>query len=199
MSGVMAVVMLLLVMSVLQKTWSDIKHKQEMEQGINTQRARVGEMLGSIKNTLDGTANEGLVALDVNSQKITLRDGVFNRGSACIASQASQALATIETQVVRFLSEFTSGQVYIEGYTDNLPVTRPVTNFEVFCTVYDDNFTLSAARAREARKFIVGDLAPAFARRVIVAGYGDSQPIPGVAPEDARQRRIEVRFVLPEK
>ena len=31
MSGVMAVVMLLLVMSVLQKTWSDIKHKQEME------------------------------------------------------------------------------------------------------------------------------------------------------------------------
>ncbi|NCB59330.1 MAG: OmpA family protein, partial [Gammaproteobacteria bacterium] len=123
MSGVMAVVMLLLVMSVLQKAWSDIKHKQEMEQGINTQRARVGEMLGSIKTTLDGTANEGLVALDVNSQKITLRDGVFNRGSACIASQASQALATIETQVVRFLSEFRSGQVYIEGYTDNLPVT----------------------------------------------------------------------------
>ncbi len=38
-----------------------------------------------------------------------------------------------------------------------------------------------------------------FSRRVIVAGYGDSQPIPGVAPEDARQRRIEVRFVLPEK
>lgn len=199
MSGVMAVVMLLLVMSVLQKTWSDINHKQEMEQGVNAQRARVGEMLGSIKTTLDGTANEGLVALDVNSQKITLRDGVFNRGSACIASQASQALATIETQVVRFLTEFRSGQVYIEGYTDNLPVTRPVTNFESFCTVYDDNFTLSAARAREARKFIVGDLAQAFARRVIVAGYGDSQPIPGVAPEDARQRRIEVRFVLPEK
>ena len=152
---------------------SDIKHKQEMEQGINAQRARVGEMLGSIKTTLDGTANEGLVALDVNSQKITLRDGVFNRGSACIASQASQALATIETQVVRFLTEFRSGQVYIEGYTDNLPVTRPVTNFESFCTVYDDNFTLSAARAREARKFIVGNLAQAFARRVIVAGYGD--------------------------
>ncbi|MDY4335690.1 OmpA family protein [Pectobacterium brasiliense] len=199
MSGVMAVVMLLLVMSVLQKTWSDIKHKQEMEQGANAQRAKVGEMLGSIKASLNGTANEGLVALDVNSQKITLRDGVFNRGSACIAPQANQAFATIETQVVQFLNEFTTGQVFIEGYTDNLPVTRPVTNFESFCTVYDDNFTLSAARAREARKFIVGDLAPAIARRVIVAGYGDSQPIPGVPPEDARQRRIEVRFVLPEK
>ncbi|EKN3392665.1 OmpA family protein [Yersinia enterocolitica] len=199
MSGVMAVVMLLLVMSVLQKTWSDIKHKQEMEQGVTAQRAKVSELLGNIKSSLNGTANEGLVALDVSSQKITLRDGVFNRGSACIATQASQAFATIETQVVSFLNEFSTGQVFIEGYTDNLPVTRPVTDFESFCTVYDDNFTLSAARAREARKFIVGDLAPALARRVIVAGYGDSQPIPGVPPEDARQRRIEVRFVLPEK
>ncbi|MGM3185251.1 OmpA/MotB family protein [Dickeya oryzae] len=199
MSGVMAVVMLLLVMSVLQKTWSDIKHKQEMEQGANAQRAKVGEMLGNIKASLNGTENEGLVALDVNSQKITLRDGVFNRGSACIASQASQAFTTIEIQVVKFLNEFSTGQVFIEGYTDNSPVVRPVTNFESFCTVYDDNFTLSAARAREARKFIVGDLAPAIARRVSVAGYGDSQPIPGIPPEDARQRRIEVRFVLPER
>lgn len=198
MSGVMAVVMLLLVMSVLQKTWSDIKHKQEMEQGAKTQQAKVSEMLGNIKASLNGTANEGLVALDVSARKITLRDGVFNRGSACIASEAHQALSTIETQVVAFLNEFRTGQVFIEGYTDNLPVTRPVTNFEHFCTVYDDNFTLSAARAREARKSIIGDLDPSLARRVIVAGYGDSQPIPGVSPEDARQRRIEVRFVLPD-
>ena len=199
MSGVMAVVMLLLVMSVLQKTWSDVKHKQEMEQGIGAQRAKVSKMLEEIKTSLDGMQNEGLVALDSGSQKITLRDGVFNRGSACIAPAARQAPATSQTQVVKFLNEFSAGQVYIEGYTDNLPVARPVTNFDSFCTVYDDNFTLSAARAREARKFIVGDLKTAIARRVIVAGYGDSQPIPGVPPEDARQRRIEVRFVLADK
>lgn len=199
MSGVMAVVMLLLVMSVLQKTWSDVRHKQEMEQGASAQRAKVAEMLSNIKASLNGTANEGLVMLDTNAQKITLRDGVFNRGSACIAGQANQAFATIEENVLKFLNEFSAGQVFIEGYTDNLPVLRPVTNFAAFCTVYDDNFTLSAARAREARKFIVGELPPAMARRVIVAGYGDSQPIPGVPPEDARQRRIEVRFVLPSR
>lgn len=33
MAGVMAVVMLLLVMSVLQKTYAELKHKQELEQG----------------------------------------------------------------------------------------------------------------------------------------------------------------------
>lgn len=199
MSGVMAVVMLLLVMSVLQKTWADIKHKQEMEQGAGTQREKVNSMLNNIKLSLDGTDNENLIAFDMNSQKITLRDGVFNRGSACVTPQAAPAFATIEKQVEVFLSEFSFGQVFIEGYTDNIPVTRPVTNFEQFCTVYDDNFTLSAARAREARKFIVGELNASVARRVIVAGYGDSQPIQGIPPEDARQRRIEVRFVLQDK
>lgn len=198
MSGVMAVVMLLLVMSVLQKTWSDIRHKQEMEQGIGAQREKVSNMLNNIKTSLDGTDNENLVTLDMNSQKITLRDGVFNRGSACVAPQAEPALQTIKSQVELFLAEFTLGQVFIEGYTDNIPVTRPVTNFEHFCTVYDDNFTLSAARAREARKSVVGELSNSAAKRVIVAGYGDSQPIQGIPPEDARQRRIEVRFVLPD-
>jgi Flagellar motor protein len=197
MSGVMAVVMLLLVMSVLQKTWSDIKHKQEMQQGVNSQKVKINKLLENIKNSIDGTGNEGLISLDVSSQKITLRDGIFTRGSACITEQARQAFTSIEVQMDKFLNEFTTGQVFIEGYTDNLPVAHPVTNFASFCTVYDDNFTLSAARAREARKLIVGELNPNMARRVIVAGYGDSQPISGIPPEDARQRRIEVRFVLP--
>jgi len=196
MAGVMAVVMLLLVMSVLQKTYSDLKHKQEMEQSTSSQRDKVNRMLVELKQSLSGTASEGLVAIDVNAQKFTLRDGVFGRGSACVTDQAKQAFISIEEKVSDFLGEFHNGKVYVEGHTDNLPVSRPVTNFDAFCTVYDDNFTLSAARAREARKLIIGQLTPASAKRVVVAGYGDSQPIPGVPPEDAQQRRIEVRLVV---
>ncbi|AEJ06698.1 TPA: flagellar motor protein MotB [Pseudomonas aeruginosa] len=196
MAGVMAVVMLLLVMSVLQKTYSDLKHQQELEQSSQSQRDKVSHMLSGLKQTLSGTASEGLVAIDVNAQKFTLRDGVFGRGSACITDQARQAFSSIEEKVADFLNEFPKGKVYVEGHTDNLPVSRPVTNFEAFCTVYDDNFTLSAARAREARKLITGNLTLTDARRVVVAGYGDSQPIPGVPPEDARQRRIEVLWVV---
>jgi len=198
MAGVMAVVMLLLVMSVLQKTYSDLKHKQELEKSSSSQREKVGNMLNELKDSLSGTANEGLVVLDVNAQKITLRDGVFNRGSACITEQARLAFSSIEARVADFLTEFKNGKVYVEGHTDNLPVSHPVTNFESFCTVYDDNFTLSAARAREARKLIVGALSSANAKRVVVAGYGESQPIPGIPPEDAQQRRIEVRWVVQE-
>lgn len=196
MAGVMAVVMLLLVMSVLQKTYSDLKHKQELEKSSSSQREKVGNMLSELKDSLSGTDNEGLVVLDMNARKITLRDGVFGRGSACVTDQAKVAFTSIEAKVADFLTEFNTGRVFVEGHTDNLPVSRPVTNFEAFCTVYDDNFTLSAARAREARKLIIGLLDPANARRVVVAGYGDSQPISGVPPEDAQQRRIEVRWVI---
>ncbi len=41
MAGVMAVVMLLLVISVLQKTFAEIKHKKEMEQGVAAQRQQL--------------------------------------------------------------------------------------------------------------------------------------------------------------
>lgn len=198
MAGVMAVVMLLLVMSVLQKTYADLKHKQEMEKSTTSQREKVGAILVALKNSLDSSENAGLVVLDVNAQKITLRDGIFGRGSACVTDQAKQAFISIEARIADFLTTFSNARVYVEGHTDNSPVSRPVTNFDAFCTVYDDNFTLSAARAREARKLIVGTLDAANAKRVVVAGYGDSQPIPGIAPEDAQQRRIEVRWVIQE-
>lgn len=70
-----------------------------------------------------------------------------------------------------------------------------MTDFVKFCTVYDDNFTLSAARAREARKLIIELLEPGQAKRVIVAGYGDSQPLPELDPADEHNRRVEVQFV----
>ncbi|MNC72974.1 flagellar motor protein MotB [compost metagenome] len=84
----------------------------------------------------------------------------------------------------------------VEGHTDNLPVSRPVTDYERFCTVYDDNYTLSAARAREARKLLIQALEPQQALRVVVAGYGDSRPKPGVDPASALNRRVEVQLVV---
>ena len=72
----------------------------------------------------------------------------------------------------------------------------PVTNYEKYCTVYDDNYTLSAARAREARKLLINKLTDKEAKRVIVAGYGDSRPLEGVLDNDRRNRRVEIQFVI---
>lgn len=196
MSGVMAVVMLMLVISVLQNTYAEIKHKQELEGGQKSQQQKVQKMMTDMKNSVSKQGADGLVDFNLDQGKITLKDNVFARGSACITPQAAQAFNSIQDKIGKFLTDSQYAGIYVEGHTDNLPVGSPVTNFQQFCTVYDDNFTLSAARAREARKLLIGKLDDATAKRVIVAGYGDSQPLKGIPPEDARNRRVEVKFAF---
>ncbi|MFJ3057787.1 flagellar motor protein MotB [Herbaspirillum sp. NPDC087042] len=136
-----------------------------------------------------------LVAVDTEAGKITLKEGAFRRGSACVEPEARAAFAQVEERIAEYLRQNPGGRIYVEGHTDDKPVKAPVTDYRAFCTVYDDNITLSAARAREARLLLIGHSAPEAARRVIVAGYGDSQPLPGLAASDERNRRVEVRFV----
>ena len=201
MAGVMAVVMLLLVVSVLQKSAEEAKHKQELEQlaqASDPRQQRMGRLMGDLQESLSHTANDGMVSLDVNARRITLKDGVFSRGSACVTDQSKAAFASIQAKLTAFLGDFRDGRIYVEGHTDDRPVSRPVTDLTQFCTVYDDNYTLSAARAREARKLLTTGLDEAASRRVVVAGFGDSQPLAGIPPEDSRQRRIEVRLVIPD-
>ncbi|HEY4561162.1 MAG TPA: OmpA family protein [Lysobacter sp.] len=199
MAGVMAVVMLLLVVSVLQKSYAELKHRQAMAERRDPRQAAVRKMIDDLRGSLQDALDDGMVAVDVDGRTITLRDGVFQRGSACVAGQSTAAFAQIQTQLASFLARFPEGRVYVEGHTDDRPVARPVTDYAKFCTVYDDNFTLSAARAREARKLLTSDWQGATSQRVVVAGFGDSQPLAGIPAGDSRQRRIEVRLVLPER
>lgn len=201
MAGVMAVVMLLLVMSVLQKSYAEMKHKQEMArlaQIKDPRQQKLSQLLDALSASLAESAGREMVALDPSARKITLRDGVFNRGSACLSIGSQPALASLKQKLTTFLRDFPEGQIYVEGHTDDRPVVHPVTDYAAYCTVYDDNFTLSAARAREARKLLTSDLQGSETKRIVVAGFGDSQPLSDIPPGDARQRRVEIRLVIPE-
>ncbi|ENA27885.1 hypothetical protein HMPREF1487_09068 [Pseudomonas sp. HPB0071] len=195
MAGVMAVVMLLLVLSVLQNKFADIKREQEKNQGAQAEQQRMADMLKGMQRTMEQDGEAELVSFDLAGSKITLRDRIFARGSACVTEEARQALSHLGAKVADFIRGSGQAQVFVEGHTDNIQVSRPVTDFSKFCTVYDDNFTLSAARAREARKLLIALLDEAQAKQVIVAGFGDSQPLPGIDPGDERNRRVEVQFL----
>ena len=204
MAGVMAVVMLLLVVSVVQKQVMERLaqiQKQEMErlaQVKDPSQQKLSKLLSELSTSLSQASGKEMVVLDIAAKKITLRDGVFNRGSACMATASQPSLENVRQKLTSFLHDIPGGQVYVEGHTDDRPATRPVTDFSTYCTVYDDNYTLSAARAREARKRLASDLQEADAKRIVVAGFGDSQPLAGIPPEDARQRRVEIHLVIPE-
>lgn len=196
MSGVMAVVMLLLVVSVVQKTYAEIQHKQEMMQGENAKRAKVSQLLNELKTDLNAQGVNDLIDFNIGDFRLTLKDGAFEKGSACITPLARQALENVESKIVEHLRSASQNSVFVDGHTDSDPVKMPVTNYEKYCTVYDDNYTLSAARAREARKLLISQLNDKEAKRIIVAGYGDSQPLAGMLETDPRNRRVEIRFSI---
>lgn len=196
MSGVMAVVMLLLVVSVLQKSVTEAKQEIEKSQGYEAKRSVVVETLKGIKAGLEGSGGGGLVSFDMLSLKMTLPDKLFSRSSACIPLVQKSRFSPISSSLRVLLEKNLDVTVYVNGYTDNVAVAKPVIDFERFCAVYDDNYTLSAARAREVRKLLASKFPKALAKRIIVAGYGDSRPLPGVALDSAENRRVEIRLSI---
>ncbi len=196
MAGVMAVVMLLLVLAVLQKSASDLRYQEELAKAKITRPDPVSKVMRTLGETLSGHGATELMTLDQSTNRLTLRDGVFERGSACLTPEARAAIEAVQSQLAHFLLDNPKAHILVEGYTDNMPVKHPVTDYLRYCTVYDDNFTLSAARAREARRALIGTLDVEITRRIVVAGYGDSRPLFGMDPGDSRNRRVEVMFLM---
>jgi len=234
MSGVVAVVMLLFIISILQgklnegKSKLEIKnlnkiHQEELSelnrrldiytensnkyQNIedklifsDKQKMELKSVLNDLKLILStDKRSESLVVFNLEESKITLKDNIFSRGSACIKEFTKDPISLIGNTVEKFLTNFEGASVYIEGHTDNIPVSIPVIDFKKYCTVYDDNYILSAARAREARNVIISNLDPPLSAQVAVAGFGASHPIDGIPLSDAKNRRVEVRFILDAK
>jgi chemotaxis protein MotB len=196
MAGVMAVVMLMLVMAVLQKNNAEAQHKKDIVEREDSGNKSIAKVLSEVKKNFATQQVNELFSIDEKAGRITMKDNVFSSGSACITPAARSALAAIEKQISNFLEDNAQSIIYVEGYTDNVPVKRPVVDYERFCTVYDDNYTLSAARAREARKYLIGILDERVAKRVIVAGYGESRLLSGMAASDSRNRRVEILFSI---
>lgn len=194
MAGVMGVVMLLLVVSVVQSSAQRYLQKVEQSKGRAAQEKASMVIVKQMQLAFEKQGVNELLSIDAENLKITLREGIFARGSACVSPEVGNALSQVQPQIADFIVGLPGSQIMIEGHTDNQPVTNVVTDKIKYCAVYDDNLTLSAARAREARKFILGQLNPIMARRIVVGGYGDSRPLEGIDPSDGRNRRIEIRF-----
>ena len=196
MAGVMAVVMLMLVVSVLQKNASEIAYKEELAKAKGSKNDPVAKMIKTLDKMIQTKSATEFISIDSRTNRMTLRDGVFERGSACLKPDARAAVESVQKYLEDFLRENPKARIFVEGYTDNLPVKSPVVDYQRFCTVYDDNFTLSAARAREARRYLIGSLNTDAARRIVVAGYGESKPLYGIDPADQKNRRVEVFFMI---
>jgi chemotaxis protein MotB len=206
MAGILAVVMLLLVVSVLQQIYERAKHEaivkaqeaelNEVKSKIEEQKKQASNVLKEIEKMFQDRGLKDLLHVDFDQFKIMLKEGLFLVGSACIRKEVSSALSLIRSYLDAYFHANSVGLIQIEGHTDNLPVSTPVINYRKYCTVYDDNYTLSAARAREAMKAI-WTKSVMYQNRIIVAGFGSSRPISEFSPNSPAQRRVEITFTFP--
>ena len=80
---------------------------------------------------------------------------------------------------------------------DAAAVTGISTNVSKNCAVYDDNYSLSAGRAREARKALLNTVQrdKSISRRISVVGYGPDHLKNPRRPSADENRRVEIRLV----
>jgi chemotaxis protein MotB len=124
----------------------------------------------------------GVLEVETNGRKIVLRvkeHGSFPSGSASLTSDFKPVL-----KIVRGVLKETKGQIYVEGHTDDVPITT---------SQFHSNLELSTSRAITVAHGLFEDGA-LDERRFTVTGYADSRPLVAndTAEGRARNRRIEV-------
>ena len=124
----------------------------------------------------------GVLEVETNGRKIILRvkeSGSFPSGSASLSSDFKPVL-----KIIRGVLKGTEGQIYVEGHTDDVPITT---------AQFRSNLALSSARAVSVAHglFENGALDE---HRFTVTGYADARPlVPNESPEGRTQnRRVEV-------
>lgn len=202
MAGVVAVVMLLLVVSVLKIQSADTQGNQDAGSessgsgtGGSKERDCVAELMQKLDRSIRADGLQELMSIDQPSGRLTLREGAFKRSSACLDPGVIACIDKVKGDVRQFFECDARTHIAMEGHTDSTPVKKAVCDEDAFCAAYDDNYTLSAARARQARKALIDTLGDAgIAGRVEVAGFGESRPLPDASASEARNRRVEIRF-----
>ena len=184
MASAVAIVMIMFVLSVTMA-------KVEKEAAA---RARTDEVLVALKE-IGGEITvqhlEGMVRVDLREQTIVLEDATFESASACLDPRATRNLGHWSERIKTLLKDHGDLEIFIEGHTDRKPLTRAMNR----CGAFDDNYTLSTVRARNARNVFVAAWPSTLQERVSLAGFGPSHPVPGLGPDDARQRRVAIRLV----
>lgn len=192
MSGVLAVVALMLVAAILLGRQQAAARQAETGKNISKGRVEVSRVLSDFAR---GNRNPS-IRVDVQGGRILLTDEAFDNASACLQAAARGSLDALRTTFPRQLLATNADfdvTIRIEGHTDSKVVQAPVRGAGR-CAEYSDNVGLSVARASEARKVLIIGLDAEAKRRFIVAGHGDTHPLDKLDPTDARNRRVEVLF-----
>jgi chemotaxis protein MotB len=139
--------------------------------------------LARIRQSLSQEIASGKAEVERDGARIIIRlaeQGSFRSGSADLQPGFMQVLGQVGKTIAS-----SSGRIFIEGHTDNVPV--------VYNERFRSNWDLSAARSGAVADYMAA-LAGVPAARMSVSGYADTRPLDSndSAAGRSRNRRIEV-------
>jgi chemotaxis protein MotB len=149
-------------------------------------RAEENRVLVQIKKVMAKEILLSIIDLEVKDNLVIIRfpgSAAFASGTADLASEFMPSLGRIGEVL-----KSANGRIFISGHTDDVPISTER---------FRSNWDLSAARAVSVAHYLLNDHIEA--KRVIVQGAADSQPLlPNDTPENrARNRRVEIALEIP--
>lgn len=137
-----------------------------------------------IREVLEGEIAQNLVDIETGFRSITIRireRGSFDSGSAVINPDFIPVMAQL-----REILGSVSGQIAVEGHTDNIPIATPL---------IPSNWYLSSQRALSvANELLLDDTIPD--ARMMVVGYADTRPQDSNATAEGRAQNRRVEIVI---
>ena len=134
---------------------------------------------------IDEKVEESPEEVEREGDEVVIRiasQGSFNSGSAVVAQSFMSTLDRVGETIGQ-----ESGDVRIEGHTDNIPVA--------FSDTFNSNWDLSAARAASVAAYLTNS-SEILEERIEVLGFADTLPLASNESADgrSRNRRIEIRI-----
>ena len=162
----------------LQATQAELTELRQQKLETEKRLAAFRDLTSKLKKMIDTGKLE--IGVRAGRMIVKLPAGVlFESGKAELSSEGNMTLM----EVALVLREMPGRRFMVVGHTDNIPLKQ---------SVYSDNWALSAARALNVTRFMVG--AGMKPESLVAAGYGEYDPIKSNKTEAGRKanRRIEI-------
>ena len=190
MSGVVAVVLLLFVSAAIRigTEANELERLQRLEKEADA--IVMSDVMKSVESSLAPFKMSMGLIIDHSRNTILLPAGTtFESRSAIPNDVTKSALTSMSLKLLPHLQQTARLGILVEGHADGARVMSRLP-----CGA-DDNYTLSAFRARNARNIILRTLGDKYKLRIGIAAYGESRPLVKDVYA-AENRRVEIRFEL---
>jgi chemotaxis protein MotB len=177
-----------------------------IEEDMSSQSRRMQVLREQLLMQIQANLRARKIEVEISAQQDVLRlpsEEVFQSGTANFTPLGRQQMMVLLTELARLLPCYAVSPTPQAGCSAVTPIFETVLFEGHTDTVRFDNWRLSTDRARAMIDLMQGPLAPLAELRnaagqtlLGLAGYGESRTLPGVAGDDKRNRRIEVRFLL---